>query len=195
MILLYFKRCSGAIALLPFTITGSQNQAFAQARPAPPPRAPVAMPGTRGASAPVVLNVDFEMNIQKGLVEKCPLVLQVLEELDAVNDVSRVLITGEAPLHWLAGSFQLSFHKPRMARWTAPLTADFKECVASGVVSAWNGRKVRTRDKHLQVFLNSGLITLDLNLNGFPSGVLIHKADVNKNGKPVWSWGKIVLKK
>lgn len=163
---------------------------------------------------PSVPNVLFDIKPNSGNAQRCPVLVQVVDDLvpeELLQEVSRPerdsQVTaaqvhsyfGEARLEWLVDRFQLLHRSSSEAVWSGALMADYLGCKATGTLSRGfrsrrmlPGRRGSVRPRrtgprdHLTLIMNGESLTLKLNVQQMTGGEIV-EAGV-ENGQPYWRW-------
>ncbi len=119
----------------------------------------------------------------------CPQKLTVIEE-PAPYSEGGYTINGQAKLNSFAGPFAIAASDRFSVTWVANLKPTFRECVASGRITKYDG-EVYNSHSHLRVRFENGKVYLILDMTGNQDASNYTTSIVKKGvraGNPVWSW-------
>ena len=176
-----------ALLLLP-ALTVDFSEAFAQKQAIRPSTATQGLPSnSRPAGFVSVPNVEFWMS--RGAEKNpsdCPTLVQAIENWDDDENI----VTGSAPLAWLAEGFTLVSKDSDRAIWRAPLKKWAKTCRGSSTGSTWLSSESLGKSplRHIWIWLKDGHLTLLIDLRSLPESGDLLDAELSPNRMPTWKW-------
>jgi hypothetical protein len=146
--------------------------------------------GSSGTSESTVENVQFDMRADPGSEKDCPLVMQVSDDnvRDEEGKPHPTLVSGDAPLNWLAEGFRLEKTTQQNAIWRGYLHAKYRSCKGTAVMKSRGADSIQPEKSYLNLTFKNGILHFHIDLTKVTGGKAILLEVGVVRGEPAWRW-------